>query len=251
MLTLAFVTKPSLADEPDTPENNDPTLILDSEEETCFDILPDEPADFNFTSSVSTGSLAVSYNLTAISDNDNPLIYINISGGDFLSPTPLPGAGSMPFVINSFSGSATDDESEFTLHISVDESLPDGLYVIVITYKATTEEPEFFRFTIDTRMTDTLDTDPSHYSGTSTTFSIPTNPGTLSSPNYTYDWVVDWGDDSPLEPVTGTSYASGPGIFHDYASTGGADEYTITIYSNGVATNGAAFFGVGRADRNR
>lgn len=92
--------------------------------------------------------------------------------------------------------------------------------------------PEEFRFTIDTRMTDTLFADgdtpvtnPAHFSGTATVFYIPTY-GTSGTTNY--DWLIDWGDGTPDEHATGSRGLNG-GIAHDYATSGGPGEYQITI----------------------
>jgi len=98
---------------------------------------------------------------------------------------------------------------------------------------------EEFKFTIDTRMTDTLfadndtpATNPAHFSGTATSFSIPT------SNNGAYSWVVDWGDGSPEQVVPGSGTTGSAGIVHDYASTGGAGEYQITIKPSGIVSAG-------------
>jgi len=92
---------------------------------------------------------------------------------------------------------------------------------------------EVFKFTIDTRMTDTLDTDPAHFDGVDTVFTIGTG-GTYWWDNQ-FDWLIDWGDGSPVETATGSGTS---GITHDYASTGGPGEYQITIMPNGTPTAG-------------
>ena len=98
--------------------------------------------------------------------------------------------------------------------------------------------PDAFAFTIDTRMTDTIDTDAGHFGGAATGFSIPTSGYVGGASNHSYDWIIDWGDGSPGQMVSGTSSTSSAGITHDYVSTGGAGEYQIVIKSNGPAYDG-------------
>ncbi|MCL2451590.1 hypothetical protein FWD20_01790 [Candidatus Saccharibacteria bacterium] len=101
--------------------------------------------------------------------------------------------------------------------------------------------PECFAFTIDTRMTNTLDTDPTHYSGTATTFAIPTSGYVNASSSRSYNWIINWGDGSAEQTVSGTSGTTGAnanGIPHDYASTGGAGEYQITIRPSAAPSEG-------------
>ncbi len=96
-------------------------------------------------------------------------------------------------------------------------------------------KPEEFKFSVDTRMTDTLDTDPTHYSGTATTFYIPTSGYVGGTDSHSYDWLVDCGNGAGEQNYTGTSSASGNGIACNYATPG---EYQISIKSNGAATTG-------------
>lgn len=121
--------------------------------------------------------------------------------------------------------------------INITDDLPLGDYTANLTHYVE-DRSEFFSFTIDTRMTDTLDTNPTHYDGTATSFAIPLsgNVGGLSTP--AYSWIIDWGDGSPDQTITGVGATTSVGIAHDYASTGGAGEYQITIYSNGIADVG-------------
>jgi hypothetical protein len=99
-------------------------------------------------------------------------------------------------------------------------------------------QSECFAFTIDTRLTDTLDTDPTHLSGADTDFIIPTS-SQLNYANHSYNWIIDWGDGvtQPISDISG--YASGQagysGISHTYPAP---ERYQITIRPNGSATNG-------------
>jgi hypothetical protein len=102
-------------------------------------------------------------------------------------------------------------------------------------------QSECFAFHIDTRMTDTLDTDPTHFDGTETTFSIPTSGYVNGNFNRPYSWIVDWGDGASPQTVSGYSGmygANANGIPHDYASTGGAGEYQITIRPSATSADG-------------
>ena len=101
--------------------------------------------------------------------------------------------------------------------------------------KSVVTDEEFFKFTIDTRMTNTRDDDPTHFDGTATTFAIPTSGGINGGTDFEYDWVIDWGDGTPLTTVSGTSSPSGAGINHDY---GIAKDYQITIKPNGASYDG-------------
>ncbi|MFV0485283.1 MAG: IPT/TIG domain-containing protein [Candidatus Saccharimonadales bacterium] len=117
-----------------------------------------------------------------------------------------------------------------------------GLMDVVATNKARTATledgytyiSELFAFTVDTRMTDTLDTDPSHYSGTATEFRVPT--GSLWA-SYAYDWDVYC--DTQNAPTAFTGYSgmsagSNDGILCSYATAG---EYQITIKPSTVSLN--------------
>ena len=130
---------------------------------------------------------------------------------------------------------SSDSSHDLNYTISIDPSLPVGNYTAYIIHSVE-DKSEFFEFSIDTRMTDTLDTNPTHFDGTATSFSIPTSGLSGSAP--TYSWIIDWGDGTPEQTVSGSSTPTSAGIGHDYASTGGPGEYQITIYSNGIAYNG-------------
>jgi glutathionyl-hydroquinone reductase len=139
-----------------------------------------------------------------------------VSATSITCVTPAGTAGAKNVVVNTWGGTATKTGG-FTYYV-----------------------PEEFKFTIDTRMTDTPfadgdtpATNPTHYSGTATSFSIPTGGG-VGDVSHAYNWIIDWGDGSPLQPVSGTSSDSS-GINHDYNI---ANEYQITIKSNGIATMG-------------
>jgi len=99
-----------------------------------------------------------------------------------------------------------------------------------------TGTPECFAFSIDTRLTSTGAT-----TNTTTAFSIPTS-GYVGGANSAYNWIIDWGDGSPAQTVSGTSNISAApgvnGIAHDYATTGGAGQYQITIRPAATAANG-------------
>jgi len=75
---------------------------------------------------------------------------------------------------------------------------------------------EEFRFTIDTRQTNTATTTAD------TTFSIPV------SNVFSYNWRVDWGDGSAEQTYASIGANTDAGITHDYAATG-AGRYQITI----------------------
>jgi hypothetical protein len=95
---------------------------------------------------------------------------------------------------------------------------------------ACNSQSECFAFHIDTRMTDTLDTDLTHLDGTDTTFSIPTSGYVGSFSSHTYDWIIDWGDNT-TDAVSDTGGQTSAGITHSYATFG---EYQITIRPNVV-----------------
>lgn len=131
-------------------------------------------------------------------------------------------------------------DSSHTLNyvISITSDLPAGSYTAAIIHNIIdkTDNSESWMFTIDTRMTDTLDNDPSHYSGTATSFIIPLSGLVYGGyPTHPYDWIIDWGDGSTLQNVSGTSWWNDDGILHDYTTPG---EYQVTIKSNGEATDG-------------
>jgi len=127
--------------------------------------------------------------------------------------------------------------------VSITGDLPVGIYTASIAHSIIdkVDNSESFMFTIDTRMTDTLDTDPTHYDGTATTFYVPTSGYAGVSVDYwdptdsPYDWIINWGDGSALQAAAGISSVYDEGIMHDYATPG---EYQITISSNGEATAG-------------
>ena len=92
-----------------------------------------------------------------------------------------------------------------------------------------------FSFTIDTRMTDTLDTDPTHYDGIEDTFILPMGNAFntwaldgIGGVTYDYNWSVNWGDGT-VETLSGTTTEeSGYGVPHTYPAPG---EYQISITS--------------------
>ncbi|MCL1840004.1 BspA family leucine-rich repeat surface protein [Candidatus Saccharibacteria bacterium] len=135
--------------------------------------------------------------------------------------------------------SDTSHALDYTINITSD--LPAGNYVAYITHAVIEQTGEHFMFTIDTRMTNTPDTDPSHYDNTFTTFYIPTSgivnfdPTSYEAPPHPYNWAIDWGDGTKYEIVTGTASDISDGIIHNYASPG---EYQITIRPYGVTTDG-------------
>ncbi|MCL2869585.1 hypothetical protein FWF48_02140 [Candidatus Saccharibacteria bacterium] len=100
------------------------------------------------------------------------------------------------------------------------------------TIPACNGNSECFAFTVDTRLTSSGAT-----TNTTTSFSIPTS-GNVGSANNPYKWLIDWGDGSDQQAVSGTSGSTSAGIAHNYASTGGAGQYQITIQPNGTATAG-------------
>jgi len=94
---------------------------------------------------------------------------------------------------------------------------------------------EEFRFTIDTRMTDTIDTDPSHFDGVATTFAIPVSGSVQNSIGIAYNWVVNCGGSQPDKIVSGTGSSVHVGIPCTYTIPG---EYQITVKPNGAAASG-------------
>jgi hypothetical protein len=102
------------------------------------------------------------------------------------------------------------------------------------TSSFTYDPPEEFKFTIDTRMTDTKDTDPNHYSDTSTSFVIPVDGtvGTVFS-QHVYDWIVNCGGGQADQVISGSTKDSG--IPCSYPEPG---EYQITIKPNGTGSMG-------------
>jgi len=216
-----------------------PGLEIDPDSET-YDISPGDSVWLNFGAFATELDTGQVHEISVISDNSNGNISLSIEGGDLSGEELVPSsAASDPALVIKEILPATHDtyDSDYTLYLDTDESLIPGTYTIILTYSLDATDQEFFMFTIDTRMTDTLDTDPSHYSGTATSFSVPTS-GRVNNTHHSYGWIIDWGDDSPLQTAAGTGSSPNAGISHDYASSNGAGEYTITILSNGVATNG-------------
>jgi len=126
--------------------------------------------------------------------------------------------------------------------ISITNDLLVGDYVADIDHDIT-EKGELFKFTIDTRMTDTLfaegdipDTNPAHFAGTATLFRIPTGGRVNGVGDHAYDWIVNCGDGQPDRMVSGTgSLYDDNGIICNYSIPG---QYQITIKPNGPATPG-------------
>lgn len=85
---------------------------------------------------------------------------------------------------------------------------------------------EIFEFTVDTRMTDTLDTASDHYSGTAKTFYIPVSGYVNWSAAQPYNWIVNCGDGTADRVVSGTGSTTDAGIECAYAEAG---EYQILI----------------------
>jgi hypothetical protein len=93
--------------------------------------------------------------------------------------------------------------------------------------------PECFAFTIDTRLTDTLDTDPTHLSGGNNFFIIPVSGGVGGGSN-SYDWIINWGDHN-VDYWSGTSSPTDASVWHGYTVPG---QYQIAIRPYGIATSG-------------
>jgi hypothetical protein len=117
-----------------------------------------------------------------------------------------------------------------------------GNYKTQITYTAVAndvpEPPEEFRFTIDTRMTDTPfadgdtpESNPAHFAGTGTSFVIP-NSGDGSN---SYEWLINCGDGQPDRLVSGTEGDNNPDLVCNYSQPG---EYQITIKPGFIAATG-------------
>jgi len=153
------------------------------------------------------------------------------------------------YTIKTTNEPSSNSNTTVTFAANVTDAMTAGQYMNTIVFTATSNfvppvPDEKFTFTIDTRMTNTRDDDPDHFSGTATEFYIPTNGcvGGVSDwfiwpncdVNHAYDWVIDWGDDSTTV-VGGTSGPNSDGIYHDYAVPG---EYRISIMPNGSATDG-------------
>ena len=90
---------------------------------------------------------------------------------------------------------------------------------------------ECFAFTIDTR----LDAD-GNTTNTSKTFAISTagQVGVGYNSYNSYNWIIDWGDGTPMQTASGTGSSNG-NISHTYANAG---QYQIAIRPNGTATSG-------------
>ena len=195
----------------------------------------------------STTKVLSTTHTTANTLTTNTWGYNNITSATTFLAIPLPTSAA---TINSSIAPINNDNTTITFGAFIDVNQKAGIYEQTVTFTAVTNHvpppQERFRFTIDTRMTDTIDTDPTHYSGTATVFSIPTNSclGSNSNdwcydyPEHPYDWLIDWGDGTPEQHAIGTSAIDSNGITHDYATTGGSGEYQITIKSNGPAYNG-------------
>ena len=146
---------------------------------------------------------------------------------------------SAPREITTTTAPSSSSITTLTFGTNVDTTIASGEYKNTIIFTATTNyvpiPPEIFQFTIDTRMTNTLDTDPAHYSGTATDFYIPTS-GYVNLASSPYSWYVDCGGPSHTEQlIEGTSDVASSGILCSYPTAG---EYQITIKSNGEPTMG-------------
>jgi len=153
------------------------------------------------------------------------------------------------YTVKTTNEPSSNSNTTVTFAANVTDAMMAGNYMNTIVFTATSNfvppvPDEKFTFTIDTRMTNTLDTDPDHFSGTATEFYIPTN-GCVGGAsdwyvwpscdvNHAYDWMIDWGDDSTTV-VDGTSGLDSDGIYHNYAVPG---EYRISIMPNGPAADG-------------
>jgi len=190
----------------------------------------------DFQATITTPAASSSHIHSVVSDNTESRIAINISGGDLGGATQLPSAPNSPLTVHNHSGNASSGHtSSYSLNISVDDATPVGTYVINLTHVVDTAEREYGQFTIDTRMTETLDTNPGHTGGTATTFNIPTSGYVNGASNHAYNWIIDWGDGTPQQPVSGTSSITSAGISHNYATPG---EYKITVMPATTATDG-------------
>jgi hypothetical protein len=81
---------------------------------------------------------------------------------------------------------------------------------------------EVFKFTIDMRLTDTVNTDPGHMSSADTLFEIPT----VASIGNVFHWDVDWGDGSSENVGSYGGECMWGGTSHSYATPG---QYQISI----------------------
>ena len=174
--------------------------------------------------------------VSATNTNDFAKLSLMVNGtshSSSLSPTPL-GVNAGSAVITS----EVENAHVYLRNATNDQIAIAALANITITQLSKSEEPlteEFFKFTIDTTMTNTPDNDPTHFDGTSTTFIIPTNGFVGENNDHVYNWVIDWGDGKPAQVVSGTSSVSSLGITHEYDTPG---EYQITIKSHGGCYNG-------------
>lgn len=131
--------------------------------------------------------------------------------------------------------SATCITPEGTTTGAKDVTLENYNQDITMTNAFTYYQPETFKFSIDTRMTDTLDTDPTHYDGNATAFSIPTSGYVGGVYNHSYNWVVNCGGGQEDQIISGTGANNSAGIQCAYSEP---NEYQVSITSNGAPTDG-------------
>ena len=213
------------------------TPVIDLSPDTLvYNLIAGGTGTSDFQSTITTPIFATDYTLSAVSDNTNSNIDLKISGGSLAAPTTLPAAPSSPLTVRNFTGSSySGHTSNYALTVTLGNNIPFGTYIIEITYTIDTTDQDYFMFTVDTRMTNTVDTNPTHYDGTATTFAIPTSGTVDNSLNSPYSWLIDWGDDSTPQTASGSGNITSAGIPYTYATPG---QYQITITSNGPPTSG-------------
>ena len=147
---------------------------------------------------------------------------------------------SAPQIITVTNAPSPSSITTLTFGVNVDTTLISGTYKNTVVFTATSNyvptAPEIFQFTIDTRMTDTLDTDPAHYSGTATDFYIPTSGYVDAVFSHAYSWYINCGGPGHTDQLVGGAGANDSnGILCSYPAAG---EYQITISSGGNPTMG-------------
>jgi hypothetical protein len=223
----------------------DPTIELSNATMT-YNLRAGESAALKFDATVVKDVGSTDYVLSVMPDNTNADIAFNIDGnrmghasGDEADVDAVLEIVEPMVFYSSNSGDASvsgaGEISSHDLSVSVGESVAPGDYKVMMTYFVNTDDGEWFNFTIDTRMTDTLDNNAAHLDGTATAFAIPTSGYVGRDESHDYSWVIDWGDGTPAEIASGTSDDTSAGILHDYATPG---EYHIMIKTNGPAVSG-------------
>ena len=130
----------------------DPPVVALDQDVLNYTIPPGESLTLPFTTTVTSGIMSAGYELTAISDNTNNLIKLNITGGNITGETNVPVTpnGDSPMNLYATGNTAANgDTSNYNLKVSTDANLAPGTYTLDITYTAEADRGEFIVYTVE------------------------------------------------------------------------------------------------------